>query len=170
MPDEGASTTQEAQEAAQTPGDAGGTDPQGTEPKTFDAEYVRQLRAEAAKHRKEAQEAKARAQEYEDAQKSELEKAQTKAQKLEAEKQAAEAKLLRFEVATEKNVPAKLVPLLTATTREELEAQAALILENAKTEPTPDFDGGAREPAPAPKSPDQAHNQLVTELFGIRSE
>jgi hypothetical protein len=59
------------------------------------------------------------------------------------------------------------VPLLTATTREDLEAQADLILENAKPA-TPEFDGGARETAPTPKSPEQDHNDLAVQLFGGR--
>lgn len=139
----------------------------GNEPKTFDADYVRQLRAEAAKHRREAQDAKAKAEEYENRDKSEVEKAQGKAAKAERERDEAYAKLLRFEVATEKQVPAKLVPLLTATTREELEAQAALILENAKPA-DPDFDGGPRDPAGPVKTPEQEHDDLVAQLLGPR--
>lgn len=137
---------------------------QGAEPKTFDADYVRQLRAEAAKHRREAQEARTKAEEYENRDKSEVEKAQGKVSKAERERDEALAKLLRFEVAAERQVPAKLVPLLTATTREELEAQAALILENAKPA-DPDFDGGTREPAPPAETPDLAHNKLLAGLI-----
>jgi hypothetical protein len=166
--EQGAEAPQQAQEATQN------TEPETVEgatqeSKTFDADYVRQLRAEAAKHRKEAQEARSKVEQFENRDKSELEKAQTKAQKLEAEKAQAEARLLRYEVATEKNVPAKLVPLLTAATREELEAQAALILETAKPEQTPDFDGGAREPAPAAQSPEQAHDAFITALISGKS-
>lgn len=140
------------------------TDPAG-EPKVFDADYVRKLRGEAAAHRKEAQEAKARVDEFENAQRSELERATAKTTKAEQRAAQAEAKLLRFEIATEKQVPSKLVPLLTGTTREELEAQAALLLENAKPA-DPDFDAGARDPAPPSKAPDQEHNDLLVSLFG----
>lgn len=52
----------------------------GTEPKTYDAEYVKGLRAEAAKHRKEASEAKARASELENASLSEAEKLKKEAE------------------------------------------------------------------------------------------
>jgi regulator of protease activity HflC (stomatin/prohibitin superfamily) len=98
---------------------------------------------------------------------SEAQKAQAKADK-EAQRAAqAEARLLRYEVATEKEIPVKLVPLLTATTRDELEAQAALILENAKPA-LPEFDGGARETAPTPKTPEQAHQDVVLGLFGAK--
>ena len=62
------------------------------------------------------------------------------------------------------------MPLLTATDRDGLEEQAALILENAKPErepgPKPDFDAGARDPAAPPKEPQDAHNDFLVELFG----
>lgn len=110
--------------------------------------------------------AAAKLQEIEEASASELEKAQKKA--AEAEKSLAEtqAKLLRHEVATEKEIPAKLVPLLTATDKEGLEAQADLILENAKPA-TPDFDGGTRQPTPDPETPEQAHNRTFLEALGL---
>jgi hypothetical protein len=159
-------TPPEGQEPTPAVTEPAGTEPTGSDSKTFDAEYVSRLRAEAAKHRKEAQEARTKAEEYENRDKSEVEKAQGKATKAERERDEALAKLLRFEVATEKQVPAKLVPLLTATTREELEAQAALILDNAKPA-DPDFDAGVREPAGPAKSPAQEHDELVTALFGV---
>lgn len=46
----------------------------GQEPRTFDEEYVKSLRAEAAKHRKDATDAKRRAEELENASLSETEK------------------------------------------------------------------------------------------------
>jgi hypothetical protein len=141
--------------------------PQG-EPKAFDAEYVKTLRGENAQWRIKAQQAEERAQELEDAQKSELEKAQTKAQR-EAERAAeAQAKLLRFEVAAEKQVPAEALDLLTGTTRDELEAKADKLLElvKSKAQAAQDFDGGAREPAPEPKTPEAAHNDFLLKVFG----
>ena len=138
------------------------------EAKQFDEGYVKKLRAEAAKYRTEAQEAKAKAQEYEDAQKSELERAQDKLTQIETAKAEAEARLLRYEVAAEKNIGGNLMDLLTATSKEELEAQADLILENVKPAEAPKatFDGGPREPAPDPQTPDQAHNELIVGLLG----
>jgi hypothetical protein len=143
---------------------------QGQEPSKpegrFDAEYVRQLRSEAAANRKRAQEAEAKVEEYSERDKTELEKAQSKVKKAEDRAAELEAKLLRHDVATEKQVPQKLVPLLTAATREDLEAQADLILDNAKAEePAAEFDGGAREPAEPPKDPATAHNELLVKLF-----
>lgn len=161
---------QEAENTA-APNDAGeaeAPEAEAQESKQFDEAYVKKLRAEAAKYRTEAQEAKAKAQEYEDAQKSELEKAQDKLAKTEAAKAQAEATLLRYEVATTKGVPSQLMELLTGSSQEELERQADLILENAKPAEAPQasFEGGPREPAPDPKTPEQAHNELISNLFG----
>lgn len=144
-----------------------GQEPQGDDkPETFSRDYVESLRAESAKNRKKAQEAAAKVQEYEDQNKSELEKLAGKLQKAEQAKAEAEASLLRYEVAQEKEVPAKLVPLLTATDREGLESQADLIVENAKANaPKPEFDGGAREPAPEVLTPEQEHNKLVASML-----
>lgn len=139
-------------------------------PKTFDADYVKQLRSEAARYRTEAQEAKARAQEFEDRDKSELEKLTGKLSKAQAEKAEAEARLVRFEVAKDKAVPAEAVDFLQGNTREELEASADRLLELVKsrtdTDNKPDFDGGAREPAPDPKTPEQEHSDLLLSLVG----
>lgn len=142
--------------------------PESATPKSFDADYVKQLRAEAARHRKEAQEARAKAQEYEDRDKSELEKLTTKVAKLEADKANAETQLLRFEVAKEKEIPAEAIDLLNGKSREDLEASADKILNLVKSrtdnQEPPDFDGGAREPAPD-ADPETAHNQLVADMI-----
>lgn len=58
----------------------------GQEPKTFDADYVSKLRAEAAAHRKEASELKQKVKEHEDAQLSETDRLTKQAQ--EAQEQA----------------------------------------------------------------------------------
>lgn len=55
-------------------------DPPKGEPKTFDEDYVKSLRAEAAKHRKEAADAKAKAAELENAQLSETERLKKEAE------------------------------------------------------------------------------------------
>jgi len=136
------------------------------EPKVFDESYVKELRAEAAKNRKAAQEAQAILQEREDAEKSELERAQGKLSQTEKELAEARTVLLRNEVADELEVPSKLRPLLTGSSKEELEAQANLILENAAKPTEPQFDGGTREPSPDPKTPEEAHAELVAGMLG----
>jgi hypothetical protein len=136
------------------------------ESKTFDEAYVKQLRGEAASARTARKDLEAKIAEYEERDKSETEKLTGKISKAEQRAADAESKLLRYEVAQEKNVPAKLVPLLTGKTREDLEAQAALILENAKPA-DPDFDGGIREPAGPAKTPEQEHNETFLAALGI---
>ena len=165
-PAEGETPTAESNES----GDENNGKAPEAEPAKFDADYVKQLRAENAKWRIEAQQRQEKLEEYEESQKSELEKAQTKAQKLEQAKADAEAKLLRFEVAAEKQVPADALDLLTGNTREELEAKAdkllALVKNRTETDETPDFDGGAREPA-EDTDPAKAHDNAVLKLLGL---
>lgn len=120
---------------------------------------------------KRANELAARVEEFENANASEIEKAQGKVTKAEQRAEAAEAKLLRYLVAAEQEVPAEAVDLLQGTTREDLEASAAKILslvKNRNTNEAPDFDGGPREPAPENKTPEQEHNELVLGLFGVK--
>lgn len=140
------------------------------ETKTFDEGYVKQLRAEAAANRKKAQEVTERLEALEERDKTEAEKAAAKAAREAQRAEAAEAKLTRYEVATEKGLPADTLDLLTGNTREELEARADRILELVKSrtesQKEPDFDGGAREPAPEPQTPEEAHNRLFLEALG----
>jgi hypothetical protein len=84
--------TQEPQEGA------------GQEPKVFDADYVEKLRKESAKYRTEAKanaEAAKRLAEIEEANQSEAEKAAKRLADAEARAAAAEAKAMRFQIATE---------------------------------------------------------------------
>ena len=157
-----------APEAGQEPTPSEITTAPAGEPRTFDADYVKTLRAENAAARKARQELEAKLAEFEERDKSDLERLTGKITKAEQRAAQAEAKLVRFEVAAEKQVPARLVPLLTGTTREELEAQAALILENAKPA-DPDFDGGTRDPAPPAKSPEDEHNSFISALLGTQT-
>lgn len=171
MAQEAEATPAEGQEPKAPESKPADTQPSANgEPQTFDADYVKTLRAEAARHRKEAQEAKAKATEYEERDKSELEKLTGKLTKAEERAQAAENTLLRFQVAAEKQLPKELIPRLRGDTQEELEADAAELLELVKsrteTGKTPDFDGGAREPAPEPKSPEEEHNDFALKLLG----
>jgi hypothetical protein len=108
--------------------------------------------------------------EIEAANASEIEKAQAKATKAEQAAAQAEAKLTRFEVAAEKQIPADALDLLNGSSREELEASAEKILalvKNRTTQNEPDFDGGAREPAPDPQTPEEAHNKAVLGMLGL---
>lgn len=87
---------------------------------------------EAEKWRKRAKELEdyeRRVKEAEDADKSEVDKAKEQATEAERRAKDAEAKALRFEVATEKGVPKRLMRFLTGSTQEDLEEQADALLE-----------------------------------------
>ena len=176
-----------AQEAEATKADAPKTDAEPTtddkaeapksedkdSPSTFPREYVESLRSEAAANRKRAAEAESRVEEFENQNKSELEKAQTKATKAEQKAAEAETKLLVYTIAAEKKVPAEAVGFLKGNTREDLEASADQLLTLVKSSDNndkTDFDGGAREPAPESKTPEQAHNDLILRMIGAARE
>ncbi len=140
-----------------------------SEPKVFDEAYVRKLRAENADWRNKAKQASEEAEELKERDKSEGEKLVGKLTKAEQRAVDAESKLIRYEVATEKQIPADAMDLLVGATREELVAKADKILEfvaNKPDAPAPDFDGGPREPSPDPKTPDEAHNESILGLLG----
>lgn len=156
------------QDAPEAPAAAEST-PAAPEPKVFDEDYVKQLRSEAARYRTEAQEAKGRLSEREEAEKSELERAQGKLAKAEQRAAQAETELIRFQIASEKGVPAEAVEFLTGSSREELEASADKILSLVTKPATPDFDGGAREPAPDPETPEEGFNRSILEVLGMNT-
>ena len=105
------------------------------EAKTFDAEYVKSLRHEAAKYRTQAKEMAEKAKAYDDykeSQKSEQEKLTDQLKQAEDSKAAAERELLRMRVASSKNLPNSLVERLRGDTVEELEADADSLLGELK--------------------------------------
>jgi hypothetical protein len=108
---------------------------------------------EAKKYRLEAKknsDAAKKLEEIEEAQKSEVEKAAARAEKAEQRAAEAETQLLRSQVAIEKQLPERLTQFLTGTEREELEAQADVLLEET----------AAKERAPSwrPSEPVQTRN------------
>jgi len=84
--------------------------------------------------------------EYEIAQKHEAERIAEELASLRAEKALLEADKLKSDVAVAKNVPAKLLPFLNGSTREELESQADELLsvlnESAKPKTLPNPEQG----------------------------
>lgn len=101
---------------------------EGAEAKTFDADYVKKLRDEAARYRTEAKanaDAAARLAQYEEAQKSEAEKAADRMRQLEAEVESARREALRFKVASKFGIGDEDADLfLTASDEETLTKQA----------------------------------------------
>jgi len=145
---------------------------QGQEPagksKTFDEDYVRGLRKEAADARTRAREAEERLQEIADREKTDAEKLAAKAQKNEARAVEAEAKLMRYEVAGEKELDLRAAQFLTGTTREEIESSADVLgslIAERKAAATPSLDGGARETAKKRGTPEEEHNQFLERVL-----
>ena len=103
--------------------------------------------------------------EIEQANASELEKAQSKATATEKERDEAKREALRLRVAVEQKLPAELIDRLKGDSKEDLEADATELLKLVKPAEATDFDGGARTPAPERKSPEEAHNDFLKDLL-----
>lgn len=97
------------------------------DPETFDREYVQKLRQESARYRTEAKEAETlrkRVKEIEDAEKSDLERTQTRAETAEHERDQAQVELLRLRVAAKHSIPEDLIDLVSGTTEDEINDRA----------------------------------------------
>lgn len=101
---------------------------------TFSAEYVRKLREEAARHRREAREAQARAAEYENQNKTEAQRLEDRATGAESRAVAAERELARTKVALRKGLTEAQAKRLIGDTEEELEADADELLATFQTD------------------------------------
>jgi hypothetical protein len=124
-----------------------GAEQQSAEAKTFDADYVKKLRDEAAKYRTEAKSNAQAAQklaEIEAANQTEAEKQATRLAEAEERAKALEVKAARAEVASEKGVPAQILAGPEDGTPEALAAFAELVI--AYTEQA----GKPRPPKPDP--------------------
>jgi len=107
---------EKAKAAASAKDDKGG--------KTYDEEFVKKLKDEAAGYRVEAREAKREAQEREDQNKSEQQRTTERAVSAEARADQAEKRLMRYEVAQKKKLPTEMADRLVGDTKEELEKDA----------------------------------------------
>lgn len=168
MPDE--MNTPAAQDAAASGAnetverdDVGASTPAQSEPKTFDEKYVKELRSEAAKYRKELQELKTwrEAQEADARKRQEVEALEQGKYKelLEARDKELEAMraqiaqrdldVLKMRIASEYSLPPALAARLQGKTEDELkqDAEALKSLIPAKAEAAPE--------APAPTQPKQ---------------
>lgn len=123
---------------------------------TFDAAYVKKLRDEAASYRTKVRELEPlarKAQEIEEAGRSDLEKLTARAEKAEREHAETVAKALRLEVAFEKGLTPAQAKRLVGASREDLEADADEILRDFPAlkpdgRPKGNADLGGREKAP----------------------
>lgn len=131
--------------------------PQGG--KTFDEEYVKKLRDEAAGNRKRAQEAEAKVAEYEQAGASEVEKLTAKLTKETERADGAEKKAARLTVALRKGLTETQAKRLIGDTEEDLEKDADELLADFKPEgegegegePEGEGEGEKKEPRRRPK-------------------
>lgn len=139
-----------AETEANEPSEAVATQTDVESAKTFDEDYVKSLRQEAAKYRTQAKDLAEKAKaydEYVDSQKSEQEKLADQLKTAEQGRADVERELLRMKVASSKNLPGTLVERLRGETVEELEADADSMLEELqqqfvkKNSPTPNQTG-----------------------------
>lgn len=127
----------------------GQPDGQGSDKQGKDNSEVSQLRAALSKANKDAERQRKQLKQYEDRDKTELQRAQETAQASEARVAEAEAKLTRYEVAAEKGLDADLAGFLPSGSREDMETAADRLLEKiaARAEP--------RKPKPDPSQGSQ---------------
>ena len=111
--------------------------------KTFDAEYVKSLREEAAKYRTDAKAAADKLKEREDAELGETEKAKKEAKEATERAEKAEAQALRSEVAVKLKLSPSLAARLIGETKSELEKDAEKLLKELGSGTAGGFDSGA---------------------------
>lgn len=167
-------TTKDAAEATSAeskPADAPETGAESTDVEKLNA-ALKSERAARKAAEKRAKEFETRSRELEDKDKSESEKAIASAAEWKRRAEESEATLIRLEVATERKFQAEAVPLLSGTTREEIEASAdrlaAFAASNVKSAPS-GFDGGARSTPPETKTPEAAHSDFLLRALGRSS-
>lgn len=136
--------------------------------KALDAERKARAAAEktATAAQKKLDDMAKRLQQFEDRDKTDAQKLAERAQAAEAEAAKASSKLMRFEVAADKKLPAGWANRLQGSTKEELEADADTLLKElgeTRQRQSPDYDGGVRKPAPA--STDM--NALIRQAAGL---
>ena len=105
------------------------------EGKTFDAEYVKSLRQEAAKYRTQAKDLAEKAKAYDEhveSQKSETQKVSDALEATTHERNSLKTELLRHQVAASKNLPSALVERLRGENLEDMEADADALLAGLK--------------------------------------
>ena len=116
------------------------------EAKSFDEDYVKSLRSEAAKYRTQARENADKAKAYDEYVQSQKTEQERMAEALDAasrERDALRSEMLRMKVAQERQLPASLVDRLRGDTEEEMMADADVLLEGLKgslSKPKPSAD------------------------------
>jgi len=178
MADPSPETAPEGQEPAapegQEPAAGAEQQPEGQEPeggRTYSESYVKQLRRENAGLRNRGTELEESLQEFRDRDKTEMERLTEKAGTSERRAVDAETRLLRYEIAAERGLDLSAAKFLTGSTREEIELRAEELGELLADKGRPggaSYDGGARQPVPETKTPEEAHNDLLLRSLGHR--
>lgn len=139
MADEETESTETADEETESAPDASKPAAKPTETEGAKPEIPRRVEAALKKANKEAETLRLKLKEYEDRDKSELEKLTDRAATADERAAAAELRSLRLEIAHEKGLTGKQAKRLIGSTREELEADADDLLSDLKPgdKPTP---------------------------------
>lgn len=139
------------------------------EPATFDAEYVKNLRSQAAKYRTEAKanaDAAERLAALEESQKTETQRLLEERDALKAERDSMQGEAMRARVALTKGLSAELADRLRGSTEDELSEDAERLLALIKPPGPPrfgDVDQGVRRTTPTPDGDERA---AARALFG----
>jgi len=140
------------------------------QPTTFDADYVKKLRDEAAKYRTEAKanaEAAKRLAQFEESQKSEQQKLMERAEAAERERDQVRLEALRLRIAHEKGLTPKQAARLRGTSEEELAADADDLLAEfgpaGPRRPTGDVGQGPRDTATTPNDPKSLADAVIAQ-------
>lgn len=130
---------------------------------------IRRLRAEAKRLRLERNEARERAKTFEDRDKTEEQRRQEELSTATSRADAAERRLLRYEVAAELGIPSSLAGRLQGDTRAELVEDAKALAKEFGIDTTgnggtpPGFSSGVRRPVPKGK---QTMNDVILRASG----
>lgn len=149
---------------------AAGTPPEGDQqPETFDAEYVKKLRAEAAKHRTEAKanaDAAKRLAEIEEANKTEAQKAADRLAAAQRDAEQAKADALRWKIAAKFQVDDEDADLFLTGTDEETLTRQAQRLADRDAERKKSGNHVPREGTPTPSPKADEKREFLRNLTG----
>lgn len=121
-------------------------DDKGSDSPTASADDVEAMKKALKKANREAEQARLKLKEIEDAGKSETQRITEERDSLKGELTGAQATALRFEIALDKGIPKSIAQRLQGATREEMEADAeALLKEIGAGNRQRSFDGGAKD-------------------------
>jgi hypothetical protein len=125
--------------------------------RTFDESYVKQLRGEAAGHRTKVGELEARLKEFEDRDKSDLEKATGERDSLKAERDSLQSQVAKFQIAAKAGLPVEHAHRISGSTDKEMEEDAKKLAAafGGGNGTSGGFDGGARGGGDQPLTMDQ---------------